>query len=409
MTRSSTQDDTTRDWSAVAAICREVESGLATLVTQIMDDIRRDQPAAYVNVSRAEHEAWIHEQAVLLLAGLAARRPPTATETDHARALGRRRAQQGLPVEVVLGAYHRAYQYTWNALAARARPDEPEQTSLVLELVDLTLIWLRRNTSAFADGHAEAARSRDEIRIGLGHQFLDALYAGRATAEETEMLARALGFDPDGLFQAICCPAPPAAPEYLDHLRRRLRDNGGAECAMVRGRVLVVVSQGLPEQRVIQALDGLDGQPTAGLGLPRPGLVGAAESVIDAERALGVAQGAPAGEVVRFSSSWLLATLSPQLDRLRPLLDSGRATEQAHLCEAVRAYAGHGFSITASAEALHVHPNTVKYRLDRWQHLTGWDPRTLDGLQRSLLSIALAERQRGEQSAYAVDGKDPDR
>lgn len=29
----------------------------------------------------------------------------------------------------------------------------------------------------------------------------------------------------------------------------------------------------------------------------------------------------------------------------------------------------------------------MKYRLDRWQQLTGWDPRTLDGLLRSLLSI----------------------
>ncbi|HEX6448754.1 MAG TPA: helix-turn-helix domain-containing protein, partial [Trebonia sp.] len=66
--------------------------------------------------------------------------------------------------------------------------------------------------------------------------------------------------------------------------------------------------------------------------------------------------------------------------------------------DAVRAYAQHGFSITAGAQALSIHPNTMKYRLDRWERLTGFDPRTLDGLLRSLLGIVLPDAQRPHSS-----------
>jgi DNA-binding PucR family transcriptional regulator len=45
-------------------------------------------------------------------------------------------------------------------------------------------------------------------------------------------------------------------------------------------------------------------------------------------------------------------------------------------------------SATAAARSLHVHPNTLTYRLDRWHRLTGWDPRTFDGLERSMLVLA---------------------
>jgi DNA-binding PucR family transcriptional regulator len=45
--------------------------------------------------------------------------------------------------------------------------------------------------------------------------------------------------------------------------------------------------------------------------------------------------------------------------------------------------AQNSFSVTATARTLNLHPNTVKYRLDRWTQLTGWDPRVLRGLLNS--------------------------
>jgi DNA-binding PucR family transcriptional regulator len=65
------------------------------------------------------------------------------------------------------------------------------------------------------------------------------------------------------------------------------------------------------------------------------------------------------------------------------------AAQAGHLADAVEAFADHGLSVVAAARALHVHPNTVIYRLGRWQTLTGWDPRTFRGLALSIASLRL--------------------
>ena len=54
-------------------------------------------------------------------------------------------------------------------------------------------------------------------------------------------------------------------------------------------------------------------------------------------------------------------------------------------------YLGHDLDRRSTAAALHVHPNTLDYRLRRIVELTGLDPSTSRGLQ--LLGAALAARQ----------------
>ena len=73
-----------------------------------------------------------------------------------------------------------------------------------------------------------------------------------------------------------------------------------------------------------------------------------------------------------------------------------------HLAEAVLTYGKHGFSIATSAKDLH--PNTVTYRLDRWQHLTGWNPRSLDGLLNSVVGLNLYPTDTGGADANRTGG-----
>ncbi|WP_433446501.1 helix-turn-helix domain-containing protein [Streptomyces sp. CA-142005] len=65
------------------------------------------------------------------------------------------------------------------------------------------------------------------------------------------------------------------------------------------------------------------------------------------------------------------------------------ARDQPDLAETICAFARHGFSLTATGSARHIHPNTVRYRLDRWQELTGWDVRTWAGLSASMVGLDL--------------------
>jgi sugar diacid utilization regulator len=62
------------------------------------------------------------------------------------------------------------------------------------------------------------------------------------------------------------------------------------------------------------------------------------------------------------------------------------------LAETVLAFAAGDMSVARAGEALHLHANSVTYRLQRWALLVGWDPRTFDGLIRSVAACRLAVR-----------------
>jgi DNA-binding PucR family transcriptional regulator len=114
-----------------------------------------------------------------------------------------------------------------------------------------------------------------------------------------------------------------------------------------------------------------------------------ADADADADAALGWAH--PSRLTVYFAHDWLAVSLSRQATRLAPLFTRAAATAQAdvHLAEAVLAFADNGLSLAGAARALHLHPNSLSYRLDRWRERSGWDPRTGDGLVASLVALRL--------------------
>lgn len=70
-------------------------------------------------------------------------------------------------------------------------------------------------------------------------------------------------------------------------------------------------------------------------------------------------------------------------DIYQPLVQAGSS-----LLETLSAYLNEGRSLEATARLLYVHPNTVRYRLRRVAHVTGWDP--TDAREGFVLQIAVA-------------------
>lgn len=373
------------DWRQVVELCESVAAALPNVVPDIVGHIRAES-SDYAGVPRAEHEMHVSQQFRGLLTGLASRRPPTPAQTELARELGRQRARQGVPVEEMIGAYHVGYRELWNVLLSRADVRDPRLTVRLVRLVDLVWTWIRLISSASADAHGETMRSMHAVQVSLAHRFLEALRGGEATGDEAVHLARALAFNPDADFQAACVPISAWSDGELGRLQRCLRRPPGTIRSAIRGTYGIVVFQAARAENVVGTIRDTFPDLPIGVGLPRPGLAGAESSIIDAERALAVATAD--GSVAYFHDEWLLATLLTHRQRLASLLqtDEDVAGSHPHLAEAVKAFADHGFSITAAARALHLHPNTVKYRLDRWRAVTGWDPRTPTGLVKSLLS-----------------------
>jgi len=85
-------------------------------------------------------------------------------------------------------------------------------------------------------------------------------------------------------------------------------------------------------------------------------------------------------------------------ETLRPIRDYD-AVKNADLTLTLKSYFETGFNLTRSAAALHVHVNTVVYRLDRIRRLTGRDPSDPDDLLLLVLGLKLLEVGRGDRAS----------
>jgi PucR C-terminal helix-turn-helix domain/GGDEF-like domain len=373
-------------------LCAVVADELPALMTGIVEAIRAEIPQ-YVAVPMLEHQRQLETQLGNLLAGLAELRQPGQSDLEDARQLGRSRAEEGVPIEFVIGGYQIGYRELWNVLLARAAAG-PERglSELLLARVELLLTWIRLTTGVTADAYAVLLRARQTAQDALRRRFMEVLETGDPASETSASLARALGFDPQSSFQAVCTPTADWSEEHRDALQIAFASfNGVAQCLpwhWQRQDLIAILYQNASTNSVLAEIERLDSEVPLGIGLLRPSLTGARLTILDAAQALAVA---PRGGTVSFEDEWLLASLHQQRDRLTPLLGEAADTARAypHLAEAVLAYGKHGFSIAASAKDLYLHPNTVTYRLDRWQQLTGWNPRSLDGLLNSVVGLNL--------------------
>ncbi|WP_433446499.1 hypothetical protein ACQPXS_02570 [Streptomyces sp. CA-142005] len=198
----------------------------------------------------------------------------------------RRRAQQGLALESVVSAYHVGYREMWNILLHRVSPDDRALRSELAGVVGTVWMWIERASSAAADAYGEAVRAEDAARLTLTHRFLGALMGGGPRAAEHAHMAQALGFDPSGMFQAVCAPGQAFTEREMTVLRNRMRCHRGVFLCANRDDVLIAVLQRVPADAFLDALHASSPQVPAGVGLAREGLNGAGVSIVDAMEGL---------------------------------------------------------------------------------------------------------------------------
>lgn len=343
-------------------------------------------------------------------------RPPTAEELAEPGASAARRAEERVPLDAVLSAYHIGGRIGWEALAAEAREDEGEA------LADATrhvLEYVEHVTNAVAAAYLEEQQhihceEHDAVRV-----LTDALLSGGGDGSERQRLERLAGRAGMEL-----------APSYLAlalHLGKSPEERDGGVTGRVAGRRKVRrVSARLEEvagQPILTELDGtggmllvpLDDQPEAVAGRASE-LVAAAAEACEAEVHAGAAaagiEGIPAAaaeasQVLRVVEALghppgayriddvllehAVAQSASASRRLVALLEP--LADKADLLETLEQWFANDFDRKSTANALHVHPNTLDYRLRRVSELTELDPGTAQGLQ--LLGAALAARRAG--------------
>lgn len=180
----------------------------------------------------------------------------------------------------------------------------------------------------------------------------------------TALVAAARG-DADGREQVLS-----TVEQALDHSRLPF-------AAAVRGDCVVVVVQG-PEEAVERLSETVRDSPAAsgvGIGGAHPLRGGMERSYREAELAAAHAGGADGSQVVPFASlgatTAILAEvpLAPIRDRAEPLFE--RLARQPAALETLIAYFDNDLNVSTTAVQLHLHPNSLRYRLSRIEEAIG--------------------------------------
>jgi hypothetical protein len=133
---------------------------------------------------------------------------------------------------------------------------------------------------------------------------------------------------------------------------------------------------------LLQHLRTMDPSASVGIGPPAPDPASLAMSYFQARSAAidpGLTHAGPLHLgywVLGSADKVALEELSEQV--MEPLLTHDQNSGSEHL-RSLETYINHGCSISAAADALFIHRNTLRYRLNLVTEMTGWSPDTFEG------------------------------
>lgn len=293
-------------------------------------------------------------------------RPLSDAELTPFRESARQRAAEGLPLEDLLHAYRLGGRLGWEALVAVAEGDEP---ALLLPSVARLMEYIDRVSDAVTATYHDERRhlvSDEERRV---HELFDGLQHTAPLDPRTIELAHQIGFPLEDRYVPFSIAVPQAPAHAHAQLAASLRQRG--VLAVTNGdRVTGLLVQDGDAATLHDASLRAVGPPTprAELGPMLADL----RLLIDIGRHMGREGDLRLEEYLPD----LLLARSPHLaamleDRVFGPLESAAEKGGADLLTTLEAFLEAALDRRATADALHVHPNTLDYRLRRIEELTG--------------------------------------
>ena len=311
--------------------------------------------------------------------------PDGVDPEDTSRRTGRRRARQGVPLEVVLRAYRLGGRVLWEALlsTSRGRFSGAYDTAL---LDAASYVWRVNDSSSSA---LVQAYRLEELRmqshdLSRRHAVLDGLIEGRGGDPAfLRDAATVLGLPDAGAVLCVVAPVDPSGEDPLRSPQEALAAHGILSAWFLRPRDEVgLVALGSRPQQVV--LDALRPCAVGRVGIsPVVDGLGAIDAGYRMAHTAARTLAAPGLAVLDERLPEALLVDSPELQArvvrtaLGGLLDLPPADRET-LLTTLEELLANGGSPTHAAAALFCHRNTVIYRMRRIEAATGrsiGDPR----------------------------------
>ena len=326
------------------------------------------------------------------------------------------RADQRLPLNDILHTYRIGHRVTWRCVRAAAMelaPAPEDGLRTAMQLADFTIQYTNLISVVLTRAYTQREKSIRNTRARQSRMMFDELMLGRISSQPATMLADALGIDVR-LYELVATQ--------------------GANGNSARGTPTIPVAEALERRLMLPdvdvVVDDRSQQPLI-LAVYRRRSDSTRQRFLSQVRASAESYGWYAGTSIlgsgseRFPDAYAEATAalrycSPDnrltsledvplsqlcldhrylsFDRLLPrwygpFRDADGASDSA-LKQTLIAFADTDLSVKGAATRLGVHPNTVRFRLDKIRTVTGISPKRFRGLQELLTVIALSQSER---------------
>ncbi|HEX4483760.1 MAG TPA: helix-turn-helix domain-containing protein [Solirubrobacteraceae bacterium] len=398
-------DDRTKAISIVQARRDEmVRSATATIIEEL-PPYATSENAALADEIGQQVSAHIDAFIVTLHDG----GPPDTASLTFIETTVERRTSQGIPPEAVLQAYRVAHHVIWRRILATENQDGEERLATLL--AEPMMQYIEAAWAAVAKGYIQVERRLEADLDRVQSRVVEAMLDGRAQSETPQLGAGAFPIGADELYLVVVVHGfSDNDAASLRSAARRLGDARGLRGSVARVRnedliAIVALGQKDPRAATDHVLAGLDSavgvlsrRPAIGVGMPTRGPAGVPAGSRQAEAA--AAKAGPG-----HACAMLDLRLIERMSLMLPRSDSGLHLIGPTIQEFVRedldkhgtlvdtflAYAACDLNARRTAEALHVHSNTVLYRLRRIDELTGLNVQSAHDVIDLVAAIRLLE------------------
>jgi len=318
---------------------------------------------------------------------------PTEADLAPFRESAKDRAGEGMPLEDLLHAYRLGGRMGWHAVVEAAAADE---RSALLAGAERLMDYVDRVSAVVAQAYLDERQhlvSEEERRL---RDLFDALVCDGPVPAGLQECAEGIGFPLAESYRPFAETMPGAAAYEHAQIAETLRAHG--VLALTEGdRVSGLAPVETGDEAgggVVPGLAGSEALLAVGDPTLRADLADALEELrllVDLGRRLGHRGRLDPDAFV----AELLLARSPRLAELArqralgPLEDYARV-RGTDLIDTLEAFVAADLDRRAAAQDLHVHPNTLDYRLKRVEELTGLDLGRADDL--TLTALALKQR-----------------
>ncbi len=391
-------DPSRRPWERLdPAVARVLRPGLPALVDDVIAAVRENVPpyrrsleGAFGRNVRIGVEQALGGFLELVESGDEARLPGREVYV----ALGRGELREGRSLDALLAAYRAGAQLSWRRLAA-AGDAAGLEPPVLYTLAEAIFAYIDELSAASAEGFAQEQSATAGERGARRRRLLELLSReSAASPSDIEAAAEQAAWPLPDRVAALAFES-----ERADRIATRLPPDVLVAAAEPVTWALVP-DPGAPGRRA-ELERALGGAAAAALGsvVAWPE---AAQSVRRADLALSVARAGGGAELVVADEHMLELLLARDDEltadlvrtRLAPLREL-RAGPRGRLTETLRAWLDYAGEVRPVAEALHVHPQSVRYRVAQLRELFG---PALDE-PASRLELALAMRAAGSDGS----------